>query len=424
MVIENIIKVLKEFAEEKKETFNSIVEIFNDYFGKENVDASFGVNPDIFEKIKDTKLFLNALRIAYKNYYIRKDTIPSKIHNINALYFDNASLNDFENFEDLNIIEIKQLYDNIISNYCNSTNIIIYFKEIFVTNEYNKTHLIRDVFYKITFTPNLYIKNTHIIRSTYSEKEIKAKYIFSHCPILSVGEKMSEWKIPCYGSGPIKRTLNNLANDIDLDLYGLLCNEIVNYLHTESVEGGPYISLKNVNNTNQNKESLSRSAITLNHVTKKILKDFTSYYISNCNLKITKQGIYYILAENPTDAYLKISNTFITWWNTIYEKDSEYLQVLYNSNILLNKVKLSLDNVLYREKDYRSNIDAKQHIGWPILKFKDKVIYSNVLLDKKDESKYFIILNPSVIKYIINIILNCLNIYGNNSNFINKKYNH
>lgn len=424
MVIENIIKVLKEFAKEKKETFNSIVEIFNDSFGKENVDAYFGVNPDIFEKVKDTKSFLKALRKAYSDYYIRTGIIADKTHNTSAYYFDNASLNDFENFEDLNIIEIKQLYDNIISDYCNSTNIIIYFKEIPVTNEYNKTHLIRDVFYRITFTPNLYIKNTHIIRSTYSEKEIKARYIFSHCSILKVGEKMSEWKILCYGSGPIKRTLDNLANDIDLDLYGLLCNEIVNYLHTESVEGGPYIRLETVNNTNQNKESLNRSAIILNHVTKKVLKDFTSYYISNCDLKITKQGIYYILAENPTDAYLKISNTFISWWNTIYEKDPEYLQILYDSNILLKKVKLSLDNILYREKGYNFNIDAKQHIGWPILKFKDKVIYSNVLLDKKDESKYFIVLNPSVIKYIVNIMLNCLNIYGNNSNFINKKYNH
>ena len=424
MVIENIIKVLKEFAKEKKETFNSIVEIFNDSFGKENVDASFGVNPDIFENIKGTKPFLGLLRNAYKDYYARTGIIPDKNHNIGAYYFENAILKDFENFEDLNIIEIKQLYDNIINKYCNPTNIIIYFKEILVTNEYNKNHLIRDVFYKITFTPNLYIKNTHIIRSTYTEKEIKAHYIFSHCPIFKSGENTSEWKILCYGSGPIKRTLDNLANGIDLDLYGLLCNEIINYLHTESVEGGPYIRLETVNNTNQNKNSLNNSCIVQNHVTKKILKDFTSYYISNCDLKFTKQGIYYILAENPTDAYLKMSNTFITWWNTIYEKDSEYLKVLYDCNILLNKVKLSLDNELYREKSYNSIINIKQHIGWPILKFKDKVIYSNVLLDKKDESKYFIVLNPSVIKYIANIILNCLNVYGNNSNFINKKYNH
>ena len=67
---------------------------------------------------------------------------------------------------------------------------------------------------------------------------------------------METFRLPCLGSGPIRRTITLLQ--IDMDLWQLYCR-IDNYMQTESIKGIPYIKLESLGpNGLQQKQQLER----------------------------------------------------------------------------------------------------------------------------------------------------------------------
>jgi hypothetical protein len=119
-----------------------------------------------------------------------------------------------------------------------------------ITNEYNRSTTIKDVYIKlnIDYSGKL-INSFYINRATYTIKEYTSCYVHSHAPRLDKSNP-TIFRTMCLGSGPIIRTINNLINNFNKDFWQLFCFELHKYLQTESISGGPYIRLENIGTNN------------------------------------------------------------------------------------------------------------------------------------------------------------------------------
>lgn len=122
--------------------------------------------------------------------------------------------------------------------------LIIYFPEITITNSHELSHTMYDIYVELTFTDNSggrRLHNTRIARTTFSEKEIAANYIFSHCTG-SIGDWSST---PCFGGTELSTIFRQLQKNELQYLYSFLMS-LEEYLKWESLEGTPYKYISNL----------------------------------------------------------------------------------------------------------------------------------------------------------------------------------
>lgn len=288
-------------------------------------------------------------------------------------------------------------------------NVIIYFPELTVTNEYNKSIDIKDTFVKFNlFEDGSITRNIYIRRTYFTCKQWLCKYVHSHCPRFS---SLTGWGEFCLGSGPIRGTITKIADNImsqniDFDLYTLFATELKLLLQVESLSGGPYINLESVNNY-QNAQCIVPNIYYIK-VKNELLDDFIKYLCKERSLEFTFNGYYYDFAYNDDDLRIILANKFIRYYNTLQDKPCTTEDLYTASGVLLKCTKR--DGRLYINNNAIVEI-PNEPVNTDLI-FKGKVVPLIIEKpDNKDNNTGITILNSKAYSYVKTTILEKLN-YG------------
>lgn len=138
------------------------------------------------------------------------------------------------------------------------TKVIIHFPFVTVTNEFNESIDITDLFVAIHIDhlgricksngdrDSAYHSPNHLInmvRTSYTRSQLLSRYSHSHLPA-----EVATWNHPCLGKGPLNATIEALAVNQEelIENWTLFCFELNEYVQVESIAGTPYIRLKSV----------------------------------------------------------------------------------------------------------------------------------------------------------------------------------
>lgn len=282
---------IEEYIEEKKTELNEIVEWGEEIFGEGNIDVQIADN--LIPNYKDT------------DYLISE-------------------------------------YDSFINTFAT---IYIYFSEKTVVNENNDRHKIYDGYIRFTIKPNMTLySNPVFTRSSLTIRELKAKYIFSHCPSMSLAALINLSNsggttfLPCcFGIGPINTSMSRLYQQSTETNWKLFFNDLNNYFEVESLEGGPYIHMSRITNPESQfvnftiddfvPFSLSENAKTLYYKFIDYLYDnkwFESFEFINDNGFINYSNVF------MSSLYEDISKLFFRFIEILKEENSELLPDIDN----------------------------------------------------------------------------------------------
>lgn len=134
--------------------------------------------------------------------------------------------------------------------------VIIHFPEIGITNSEGAGHVIRDLYVKLSVTPKLdklgsktdykaFIEFSGR-RRTFTLKEWESGYIHSHLHSGHWG-----WSGFCTGHSAFRSLLEETMLSVTEEAWTTLLLSIPNYVKWESIEGGPYTLIKNIQYRNQ-----------------------------------------------------------------------------------------------------------------------------------------------------------------------------
>ena len=128
------------------------------------------------------------------------------------------------------------------------SNYVFYVKYpiINISNSKGMTHIIRDFYLKLEFTPNGYLQKDCLegTRGILTQAEKQSNYAHSH---LSTTATTGHWGGFCWGRGPIGIDAYELQiKGFDEIKFEMLMYAFSTYLEWESLEGGPYVRIENV----------------------------------------------------------------------------------------------------------------------------------------------------------------------------------
>lgn len=245
--------------------------------------------------------------------------------------FENKTYNDFElrrdkiiNFKSLR--DIKALEDvikhhftsdnyeinNVENNYLN---IVLKYNDITLTNSEGSSHFIKSIFIKLRFNKitKRFDNSIQGVRGDLSVKELNSGYSHSH---LRTGQNF--WITFCLGSSEIAGILTDLNDDNFNDAkFDLLLYNLEEYIKWESIEGGPYFRIANLNYGESTRET-SFSSETLNEIYEDFLSEEllfnTTFDVSLKKIKVINDDLFIknLSAVCPESAKGKyINGTFV-----------------------------------------------------------------------------------------------------------------
>ena len=194
-----------------------------------------------------------------------------------------------------------------------------------VKNQYGEEHTI----YDFILTLSLYVNNTVLCfyglignRGALTKAEYDANYLFSHC------SRSHSNATFCFGSGPLYQSVNNImsVNDFlnptekDKKNFEKFLILFDSYLEWESIEGGPYIKMREIGTSKKTRYNIDNSVINRAKIFIKSvfdINDFTirrisdlSYYVSinpSAVEKLYKGKIGLVIIQG-NEEYIKDSN--------------------------------------------------------------------------------------------------------------------
>lgn len=380
---------INELYEEIFQKVYSIRDIFIGFFGEEYVD----------------------LQLLHDKYWY-VDII------VDYLIRANISLNESDNLDTTKYEIPTNVYNNIIDSIKhNKHTIYVWWPEVTVTNEFEKSIKIQDLYAKIEVTIEGVIPFENIgfllNRATYIASQFKSDYLHSHIQYIPK-TNFQQFMSPCLGHGPIKNTINSLKTDYDEVSWMLFCQELSLYVTVESIVGGPWKRMENVGKSVRKYdydkagsmfESYYLTEDTYN-LTKSFIKDFIKYYIENGHLIITYNATAYQLGMPYIDYIIDVSNSFIDYYNTILKKTGVTKEELF-TNRVLSKVQIR-DNIVYESLTESTHV-ADVYRDKLVLYFKGNAIRTRIIEEDALEDNISILLNATIISIILKNILKIIN---------------
>ena len=229
--------------------------------------------------------------------------------------------------------------------------IYVWWLEVTVSNENDKSVKIKDLYAKIPITVNAMIPaeghGFYLTRSTYNPKQWIRGYCHSHVPSFSREHGAPGFEAPCLGRGPIKHTITCLKTDNDITTWMVFCQELALYVTVESLAGGPYIRLETIDAYNRKKFIRNDYEDDVEHYPYVIslsdsdyrerVRQFVSYYLTYGHLTFNYQDGHYTCSMPYYNFMVDISNCFIQWFNKNGNAErarSDVLATLYGFNSL------------------------------------------------------------------------------------------
>lgn len=276
--------------------------------------------------------------------------------------------------------------------------VIIYYPKVTVTNEYNHSVDITDVYIGLEIDILGQLETTFtLLRTSYTSDQLNVGYCHSHVPRVNP-DNIFNWHHPCLGNGPIKNTITSLIKGFDEELWKLFCVELNSYIHTESISGGPYIRLSSVGGASYSSLTpvifdSNSSNICGSVFPNRIIIEFIKYFIKNNTIKFNYTDSHYGLGYSNRDKAVILSYEFMKFFtenNELFISDrqgfdiekcieSELLYKIYmneNSEICTNY------STLPTAENYQSLNNQN------VLKFKNQWVKSNLIINTKSESNF------------------------------------
>lgn len=295
--------------------------------------------------------------------------------------------------------------------------ILTYWKEVTITNEYDESIDIWDLYSATIISPTGTIKTGPLfVRSSYDTVQWKHSYCHSHVPSLDKHFPRTFQK-SCLGSGPINGTIDLLRapQSADLDVWRLYCWELDKYVHVESLTGGPYRRLRDIGKDAKGEGDSFNLRFTFPFPASSVCKVMTNTLIrvllENNVLKYSYSNGRYYIAESYTDTVLAISNAFIEHYNSNTKlQKSVGVEDLYR-HYFIEKAFIQGGKLI---KEVDSNNEEPMNIGIPLFTFKGETVTLQLHTTDNDYNVGELrIVNTKILDYIIYVILKCLNInYG------------
>lgn len=302
--------------------------------------------------------------------------------------------------------------------------ILVYFPRVTVTNEYDRSVDITELYAKVNVDNSGKLIGTFTLnRAEYSIEQWFSNYMHSHINGIPKSS-LTSFLNPCLGNGPIRDTCATINRAFNEDIWRLFTLELDKYVHTESVTGVPYKYLESIGAP---ENSIIERTVDINAMqwsipdcmlTDRILLDkFLPYLIIEKKpFSFGFDGKYYI-ADSPYNIVIKVSNLFIEWYNNLPLSEKGTIREDMQSSGLLfvckvvNRNIYKLDAVNY---DYSS---IRREIGAPLWNFKGKLLRLNITgipedyntpITNRDENTS-VLLHPDAVMYMVNKMLKIIN---------------
>lgn len=367
----------------------TVQEIFNGFFGKEHVDLQIPYY-DIIDYLKEQDIT-----------GVKPEGSSEELYEVSD-----------ECFKILQI-GLRSFFANIY----------VWWPKVTVTNEYDKSIDIQDLYAKIKINIDGRIPYESIgfllNRATYTADQFLSDYMHSHIQYIPRG-CFSNFMPPCLGRGPIKNTILSLKNDFDEVTWMLFCQELSMYVTVESIAGAPWHHLENVGikvkDRRYSRFDFKDASIAL--FTKffplDTLKDFIKYYLQNGHLSISYREGKYVCGMPYYEYILDISNSFIEYYNKYLAK--EPFDKYFASDLLIKDFVIEGQFYMMGGSTDR-NLDIYRNKF--ILSFKGKAVYTSIIKNDSDDTKQAILLNNVVAMFILRNILRTIN-YKYRNEYFNK----
>lgn len=304
--------------------------------------------------------------------------------------------------------------------------ILVWFPEVKVTNEYNKSVYIQNLYAKVKIdTEGQLIGKFYLNRATYPLSHMQAEYMHSHIPGINTFN-FSDFLTPCTGSGPINATIGGLNREFDEDMWQLFCSELEDFTQVESIAGVPYKRLEDIGNRPSHSVEqwfsyvargfygrVARPGYEIRYVDLGIIPDFTRYLLKNVSLPMEYSSGTYCLGMSYYDAAILISNKFIEWFNL---EDNPYRK-LYDFQYLKDKgiirKYIVVDGKIYILSATSSINNYRNYEGKLVCKFKGREIKLHISDILSSEQYSATLLTENVIRDIVSAICKVVNLrYG------------
>lgn len=305
--------------------------------------------------------------------------------------------------------------------------IYVWWPKVTVTNEYNKSVNIQDLYAKIEIQNDGTIpyecNGFRLNRATYTREQFLSNYMHSHINTIPKNN-FTQFKTPCLGTGPIISTIGTLKNDYDEATWMLFCQELSMYVTVESITGGPYHRMESIGNVSQNSMytgynfNFTGKADFLSQFTNDDLRKFIQYYLKHGHLSLGYMNNAFTWSMPYYEYIIDISNSFIDFYNKYYSTTAGNLDNCFSKGML--KQVIVADRKFYNESDYNS-FDINNFSGYQnklVLTFKGKEICTTIINNKQgSEATLTTVISNNVAMFILQKILRTINFrYKNEHN--------
>lgn len=385
-----------------------VLEIFNHYYGEDRVDIQSFPTFEEFKEYVTTSIITSILSCEVLD--IRPSEYKKLANKTLIAVPDNLIERVLEVLTDTSVVDYfgRAYFNNIF--------ILVHFPRVKITNENDKFVYANHMYAKICVSYNgSMISRFTLNRAEYSYDHISSDYMHSHICGIPFSD-FTHFLIPCLGSGPIRSTISNLNREYDEDLWGLFCLELDKYIHTESIEGGPYRRLENIYTNNRHTNVLLstdfkviKQFINRNSFDKNMCKVFTRYLLMSKKLKFAYNSTGYSIGMSFRDYIITVSNMFIDWYNEAFNNGvyTYSLDDLIRHNIV-DKYKITSTKII-REVSTRGT-NYLTYNGKKVCTFKGKDVLVKITGNENTEDiNTSILLNPDIALYILTKILYILN---------------
>ena len=298
--------------------------------------------------------------------------------------------------------------------------IMVWWPRVTVTNENDRSVVIYDLYARIEVTMEGRIpyenRGFELNRTTFPEIQFSSGYLHSHIPHFS---GIPHFANPCLGSGPINNTILDLKNGYEETVWMLFCQELALYVTVESLKGGPYFSMESIGSSYEAHDYRGYSIqpvkldvlchYRMSAVTKqafrKMVRDFTAYYLRNGHLSIGYKDGEFIQGMPYFDYMIDISNSFIDFYNStpVYHFS---VNDLYEFKIL-HKV-LAANGKFYCLND-NSVHDYSAFEGSDMFRFKGEMKHLHIETDEQFHREETILLRQELAMLILHNIIKVIN---------------
>lgn len=310
----------------------------------------------------------------------------------------------------------KEIYDEMLDavvgkeryDWVSPIELYIHYPEFTIRNTHDNTHVIRDLYVKLTFVDSALLRLNRTIegmRTTLSEAELRKHYGHSH--LQSSGYRT--FATFCLGATSLAELVTDfMTTDIDPDQFFILIMWIGEYLQWESLEGGPYHLMGDVTRINNSSTSSVNVVVPYNNTTLwTVLTRFIASLTPNDLANVSRPDgttlwlLDLSLAEKfqeditrlwqiygaRTLLYDKTSGTYISNGSTDFDLQNEILRYTHTSGRIKFKEKYVDFKVVRRNQE-----EVKHdliHLAPPNA-IADILFFTNLLLNKPKEAYSFV----------------------------------